>query len=105
MSTSTITIGSAQLPLEQVDESWINQQINRRRADGAIVCVQVNIGEDDVRVLLRTPSCGSSGGGGWRPPNAREQRILELWNERGLNSPDFTGGNVVAFLHQVRRLL
>lgn len=100
----TISIGPAQATIEQADEGWINQQIDRRRADGAVVCVQVTVDERDARLTLRTPTCSSNGGGGWNP-NPREQRIYALWCERGLNQRDFSGGSVVAFLHQLRRLL
>lgn len=101
---STIKIGQTEVPLEQADEGWINQQINGRRADGALVCVQVTLFEGEVNVVLRTPTCGNGGGGG-RLPNEREKRIFQLWDERGLNSPDFTGGNLVGFLRQLRRIL
>ena len=100
----TIAIGSAQTTLDQADEGWINQQINRRRSDGAVVCVQVSIRESDVNVVLRTPAC-SDGGGGGRLPNPREKRIFDLWSERHLNGRDFTGGDVISFLQQLRRIL
>lgn len=100
----TIKIGGAEIPIEQADESWINQQINRRRADGIPVCVQVNIVEGDVNMTLRTPTCGNGGSGG-RKPNTHELHIFELWDQRGLNRSDFAGGNVVAFLHQLPRFL
>ena len=100
----SIKIGSAEASVQQADEGWVNQQINRRRAEGAVVCVQVNIDEPDVRMALSTPTCARGGGGG-RPPNAREQRIFDLWRQRGLDSGEFNGGSVVSFLHQLQRLL
>ena len=100
----TIKIGSAETTIEQVDEPWINQQINRRRAEGAVVCVQVSIRTPDIDMRLSTPTCAWRGGGG-RPPNQREKGIFDLWSARGLDQPDFTGGAVVAFLHQLRHLL
>ena len=36
-----VRIGSTEHELSAVDESWINQQINRRKADGINACVQV----------------------------------------------------------------
>lgn len=36
-----IKIGEAEGELGSIEESWINQQINRRRADGLSVCVRV----------------------------------------------------------------
>jgi len=87
-----------------VDESWINQQINRRRADGLTVCVRVIVKERDLAMILSTPTCGASGGGG-RPPRPREKKVLNLWNQRGLNDANFTGGNLIAFLKQLKHIL
>ncbi len=99
----TVQIGtSGERRLEEADESWINQQINRRRAEGQPVCVRVSIQTDGLHMSLSTPSCAGNGGGG-RAPNAREQQVFDLWQQRGLNSNDFTGGNVVAFLKQLDR--
>jgi len=83
-----------------VDESWINRQINARRADGLSVCVQVTIHDADCDVILSTPGCGG-GMGGSRQPNPSERAIIDLWAKRGLNNPNFTGGNLIAFLHQL----
>ncbi len=89
--------------LRDLDESWINQHINRRKADGLQVCVQVEIEVDSLHILLTTPGCPTGGGG--RSPNAREQEVFELWRKLGLDSSDFSGGNVIAFLKQMRRNL
>lgn len=45
-----IKIGQEKVELSQVDEYWINQQINRRRADGNNLCVRVIIKENDLNV-------------------------------------------------------
>src|SRR6267154_511324 len=100
----TISIGSSSRTIQEADESWINQNVNGRRHDGVVVCVQVRIQQSGADLALATPGC-SSGFGGGRPPNALEQRIIEVWNERGLNTAGFTGGNVVAFLHQLKKVL
>jgi hypothetical protein len=60
----TIKIGSEEVTIEQADEGWINQQINRRRREGLAVCVQVNIQEPDVRMTLSTPTCSGNRVGG-----------------------------------------
>ena len=100
----TVTIGSDSRPGEEADPQWVTQEINRRRQDGQAVCVQVQIHEDGVAVALSTPSC-SGGAGGGRAPNAKEQRILELWAQHRLNTNEFGAGELVAFLRQVRKLL
>ncbi len=99
-----IRIGDMERELASADEHWINQQINRRRADGQTVCVRVTVHEGDLYMVLSTPTCGASGGGG-RPPRPREKEVFDLWNHGGLNDADFTGGNIVAFLKQLKRLL
>lgn len=96
-----VKIGEAVSDIRSASEGWINQQINQRKADGLSVCVKVTIKEEGLDMVLLTPTC-PSGGGGSRPPRNREQKLFDLWNKRGLNRPDFTGGNLVAFLKQLK---
>lgn len=100
---ASIRIGPVEKKLAEASKSWINQEINGRRAAGEEVCVQVTIHEPDVRMGLATPSCG--GGPGGRRPNPREQNIFDLWEKCGLNRSNFASGNVIAFLEQLERLL
>jgi hypothetical protein len=99
----TIKLGTSEQRLDSIDESWINQQINGRRRDGQSVCVRVSINDGPINMALATPNC-SGGGGGSRLPNQQEERIFDLWNKHDLNKPEFTGGNLIAFLKQLRRL-
>ena len=94
-----VRIGDAERELSIVSESWVNQQINRRRADGQNVCVRVIIRQDQLNMTLSTPSCQKGSGG--RPPNRHEEQIFTLWEKRGLNKDQFTGGNLIAFLKQL----
>lgn len=100
--TIKIKIAEDERLLSEVDEQWINQQIHRRRATGQTVCVRVTIDEGLLNMILSTPNCGS-GGGSRRPPRPQEKEIFDLWNQRGLDQPDFSGGNLVAFLKQMER--
>lgn len=99
-----IRIGGEEREFASADEQWINQQINRRRADSQPVCVRVTVHEGGLDMVLSTPTCGASGGGG-RPPRPQEKEVFDLWNRRGLDDADFTGGNLVAFLKQLKQLL
>lgn len=99
----TVRIGDETRSFVDASESWINQQVNRRQAEGQNVCAEVSIATSGLNLRLATPGCGSGGGG--RPPTANERAVLELWSKLGLLSSDFTGGNLVAFLNQLRRLL
>lgn len=102
----TLTIGNSQRRIagrSDVEEGWINQQVNGRRADGQTVCVRVLIEHGPINFTLGSAGCPAGGGGG--SLGREEQRLVDLWLERGLGRADFTGGNVVAFLHQLLRML
>lgn len=99
----TIKIGESERALADAEPGWINQQINCRRQEGVGVCVRVTIHTQALNIVLTTP--GYAGGVGGRPPTRDEQAILDLWQERGLTRPEFTGSNLVAFLRQLERML
>ena len=100
----TVRIEEAERKLSNVTESWVNQQINRRKEDGISVCVEVTIKEGDLDMILSTPTCVSRGGGK-RTPRQSEKKVFDLWNRRGLDNTDFTGGNLNAFLKQLKRIV
>lgn len=102
--SATIKINGDERELQNADPHWINSQINRRRSAGEVVCVRVEIHESGVDLRLATVTCGSRGGGG-RPANPKEREVIDLWNRLNLNSGEFTGGEVVAFVNQLPRLL
>jgi hypothetical protein len=97
----TVKIAEEERHLEEVDPQWINQQINARRADGQTVCVRVTIREGEVDITLSTPTCGPKGPGG-RQARPKESQLFNLWNQRGLDEANFTGGSLVAFLNQLK---
>lgn len=106
MITITVKVGNQERQWEsfrEIEESWIIGQLQRARQAGQSVCVMVRLQSPDVHLSLTTPTC--SGGGGGRRPNAQEQRIIDLWHERGLSSQSFAPGQVIAFLSQLRNLL
>jgi len=98
-----IKIGSEERNIEDVNSSWINQQINRRRKDGP-VCVRVSIKDDAINMVLSSGDCPQAGGGG-RPPRPHEKEIFDLWDKHRLNEADFPSGHLVAFIKQLLKLL
>jgi hypothetical protein len=100
----TIRIGSETRPVEEADETWINQQVGNRQQEGLPVCVEVRIRTGTLDVILSTPACGS-GRGGSRAPRPDEAAIIEAWRRLHLASDEFSRGNVVAFIKQLRELL
>jgi hypothetical protein len=100
----TVQIGDNVLDLNAVTESWLQDQIGRRKRDNQEACIIVRVQEAGADLRLATQACGSSGGGG-RPPNYREQDIINLWNERNLSGGDFSAGHFYSFLQQLQRLV
>lgn len=98
---SKVRIGDSERTIGEATPQWINEQINKRRADGLPVCVQVIFDQKPLEFVLSTPTCARIGGGGGRPLKQEELNVLSLWEKLHLNTPEFTGGNLVAFLRQV----
>ena len=95
-----VQIGDDEKYLQNLHEGWVNQQINRGRRGDEPVCVRVTINEPPIDMVLSTPGC-PSGPGGSRALNTREREVFELWGKHKLNSSDFGGGNLLAFLRRV----
>lgn len=95
-----VRVGDDEKYLQDLNEGWVNKQLNRGRRGNEPVCVQVTISEPPVDMVLSTPGC-PSGPGGSRALRTREREILELWGKHKLNNPDFAGGNLLAFLIKV----
>jgi len=96
-----VHIGPHKKDIEEIEESWIHQQINRRREDGLSVCVRVSIRHASANVLLSTPNCPTSGRR-LLSPNPQENKIIDLWKKCGLKQSDFNSQGLVAFLKQIR---
>ena len=107
MSLIKILIGNNERQFDDVyniDESWINQQINKRKEDKEKVCVRVYIKNELIDILLTTLACGR-GERGRRKPIPRETEIFNLWERRGLREENFSGGNLIAFFKQLRKII
>lgn len=101
----TLHVGNEVRDWADVDEHWLCKQINGRRKDGERVCVRVRVQAGGMDLYLATPACGGGGGGGFRAPTPRESEVFDLWRKLHLSEPDFSCGNVHAFLVQLKRLL
>jgi hypothetical protein len=93
-----VIIGDVESELNSINENWINQHINRRKADGQSVCVRVIIHTDKLNMTLSTPSCAG------RQPSSQEAAVFDMWEQCGLNRQQFTGGHLIAFLKKFRNI-
>ncbi|TVT47100.1 MAG: hypothetical protein FHK82_18215 [Sedimenticola thiotaurini] len=98
---SKIIIGSSERDINNIEPNWINEQINRRRNEGVPVCVRIIIEKGDINISLATSDCPSSAGIR-RTLTGAENEILNLWNRLHLSETNFSSGNLVAFLKQLR---
>ncbi len=99
--TIRVKIGPIEKDIADVDPTWINEQINGRRDDGVGVCVQVTIDMESAHLHLATSDCPHFGGSN-RLLSTQENEILSRWNKLHLNEKNFSGGNLIAFLKQIR---
>lgn len=88
--------------MNDIEESWVNQHLSRHGVSEQ-VCIVVRISTSSMNIVLSTQGCGSGGGG--RPPTEDERPILDLWQKWDLGSKDPKGGNLIAFLRQLRQVL
>lgn len=99
--SSRITIGTDDRSLCDIDESWIAQQILRRRQNGAPVCIVVKIESNGQSMTLASAGCARGGGNGSWIPSPQQQQIINLWNRHNLGANDIKPGELIAFLKQV----
>lgn len=97
-----VQIGFDEKLLNEIDESWIVHHINARKHDGVNITIKVFIESGDIYMTLSTP--GSSNGGGGRAPRPNEMQIFQLWDKHGLNNQNFSAGNLISFLKQIRSM-
>lgn len=96
-----MSIGQAERRWESrqdIDESWVSQQVNQRTADGVPICVQVRMSFPDsgVSITVISRDCPGGRAGGTLTPN--EAEIVQRWRELVLAHNKLVGGRLVAFL-------
>jgi len=77
----------------EIDERWINQQVNRRKDEGIALCVRVSIFENGIDLILSSNSC-KSGSANNTEFTIRQNRIIDLWKRNHLNTDVFSGDHV-----------
>lgn len=96
-----VIIGSSERDLKNIEPNWITEQVNIRRRDGAPVCVKILIDHNDINLALATFDCPSSLGVR-RKLTGPEKEVIDLWKKLHLSENQFSAGNLIAFLKQLR---
>ena len=100
----TICIDNRKVNLEDVDQRWITNQITGRRSEGSDPCIQITVKLNDINLFLSTSNCLKKAISD-RKPNDKEQRIIDWWKQFKLNENDYTCGNLVAFIQQLKKFI
>jgi|SRR5690554_1191138 hypothetical protein len=103
----TLRIGDAEREISSpsdIEEGWINRQIQVRRANGETVCAAVAIERPPVSLVLPVGDC-PPGGRRRAQLHPTEQRVVALWREQGLDQADFASGRIIVFLRDLFRVL
>ena len=96
-----IEINESRQNLEDINPSWINEQVRKRQDDGVPVCLRIYIKQGNIDLVLSCGECGGQVGGAGRAPNPDEQRIFALWEKFGCEEKPINAGKITAFLSQV----
>ncbi|MBC8017109.1 MAG: hypothetical protein H7X83_01140 [Verrucomicrobia bacterium] len=99
-----LKIGDGERKLFEADEHWIIDQINQRKRDSLLICIQVLIDFGGRKMRLTTPTCAGTGGGGLAP-TSQEKQIFDLWDKMGMNTNDFNAGKLIAFRSHLKKIL
>jgi hypothetical protein len=99
----TIKIGNSMQDAASLPDNWVAEQIARRRASNAPICLEVRIQTD--RLFMRLGTSGCPEGGETRRPTHLEAEVFKLWHRHGLDQPDFASSRVRPFLSDLQRFL
>lgn len=101
-----VKIGSEERKLDDADQQWITQSINRHRRAHGSVCVCVRFDLPGIRLRLATRDCPSAPGCPIDEFNRDERRLIELWLEAGLSDDSqFPPGRLIAFFNRAVRIV
>jgi hypothetical protein len=98
----SITIGDENRAYPSASKDWINKAFARARKQGVLPVVTVQISQPGLVLGLATPGSGRGGGGSLTPA---QNRIVEAWMRHRMTSTNYTGGNLIAFLNDLERLI
>jgi len=98
----SISIGDETRTFQDATKDWINKLFAHGHKQGARPAVVVRIDQPGLVLGLATPGAGRGGGG---VLSAAQSRIVDAWLRHHLGSNKYTGGNLIAFLNDLERLL
>jgi len=99
----SITVGDETRSYASATKDWINKAFSLAKRQGFLPSVTIQINQPGLVLGLATPSAARGGGGGVLTP--LQNRIVEAWMRHHMSSDSYTGGNLIAFLNDLERLV
>jgi len=101
----TLKIGTSERRDGDINARWIQEQVNARRKKDEKICVFFKVNCGDVNINLTSRDCAKSYGGGvGRPPNVKEEFILDEWRKKGFPLNDINPGMVISFWEFLKKI-
>ena len=99
----SITIGDETRSYASATKDWINKTFAFAKRQGLLPSVTIQLSQPGLVLGLATPGAGRRGDGGALTP--AQNRIVEVWIRHHMTSNHYTGGNLIAFLSELERLI
>lgn len=101
--TVEVMINGESRRLENLDESWVNRQVNLSRRGGLPLSIEIVIKAPGVDLSLFTPKRpGPRGSGGG--VSREQEEVIEAWRDL-IADPGFPGGRLIAFLKHLKQFI
>ena len=101
----SISIGDETRTFQTATKDWINKLFAQAHKRGARPMVVVRIDQPGLVLGLATPGAGAGAGGGGGVLSAAQNSLVDAWLRHRMGSSKYTGGNLIAFLNDLERLL
>lgn len=97
----SISIAGDERSLSSATPGWMRDSARAFTSRGLNLCVRVSISDGTVDLLLSTPGCNDRARG-HRELNNEEQKIIDLWVNRGLDQIDVNIDQLIAFVSEIK---
>lgn len=100
----TIKIGTSERRGREINERWIQDQINTQKRKGEDVCVRVKINCTGVDLTFSTENVDNMKD--WKPRSysKKEELVIDEWMKKGIPTKTVHPGMVVSFWEFAKRI-
>lgn len=101
----TVAINNSKRSNDDINQRWIQHEVNSSRSAGLSACVKVTIKKKDIDLYFVSKTCSRGGGGGIsRPFTPDELYLIDKWRKIGFEEMDVNAGMLVHFMQEISRI-